>query len=67
MIREERPIVYTITEEDDSHCKLYTTDNRVEARDRMISSVANSKLVNTMIVVSTLLNNEGYAVLFEVN
>ena len=63
---EDRAITYTISQIDDGRCMLYTRDSRVHGGDRSVEC-ANSKLINTMIMVSSLLNDEGYAVLFEVD
>lgn len=62
----DRPITYTVTPLDDGTCRLYTKDSRVKPGDNDIT-VTNSKLMNMMIVTSEILNNEGYAVLFEVD
>lgn len=63
---EDRPIVYTITQLSNGDCRIYTKDSRVKPGDDDLT-VANSKLINTMIMISSLLNDEGYAVLFEVD
>ena len=68
-MNEDRPIVYTISAEDDVHFTLYTKDSRVSGGDAQIEHIARTKLFNTMVMISTILNNEGdgYAVLFEVD
>lgn len=65
----QRPIVYTITAEDDTYFTLYTRDARVSGGDAKIEHIARTKLFNTMVMISTILNNEGggYAVLFDVD
>lgn len=68
-MNEERPIVYTITAEDDTHFTIYTNDSRVSGGDAKIEHIARTKLFNTLVMISTILNNEGdgYAVTFEVD
>jgi len=63
---EDRAITYTISQIDNSRCMIYTRDSRVHGDDRSIECV-NSKLINTMIMISEILNEEGFAVLFEVD
>ena len=63
---EDRAIVYTISQISDIDCEIYTHDARVKPEDRLIT-ISNSKLINSMIMISSILNDEGYAVLFEVD
>ena len=63
---EDRPIVYTITELDPINIRLYTKDARVKDGDSDIQ-IANGNLISMMTIISKLLNDEGYAVLFEVD
>lgn len=63
---EERPIVFTITELDPISIRIYTKDARVKDGDNDIQ-VANGNLINMMIIITKLLNDEGHAVLFEVD
>jgi hypothetical protein len=63
---EDKAIVYTISQMDDERCMFYTRDSRVLSKDRSVECV-NSKLINTMIMISEILNGEGFAVLFEVD
>ena len=63
---EDRPIVYTITPVTDVNIRIYTKDWRVDPKDQEIE-VHVTKLVNAMTMISVLLNDEGYAVLFEVD
>ena len=63
---EERTIVFTISQVSDTGWRIYTRDGRVKDADNNIT-VVKSKLINAMIMVSEILNDEGYAVLFEVD
>ena len=63
---EERPIVYTITPITDVNIRIYTKDYRVDPKDQEVE-VHVTKLVNAMTMISEILNDEGYAVLFEVD
>lgn len=63
---EDRAIVYTITAVTDSEIRIYTHDARVGEEDQEIYA-APSKLLQAMIMISEVLNNEGFAVLFEVD
>jgi len=63
---EERPIVYTITELDPINIRIYTKDARVKDGDNDIK-IASGNLMAEMIIISELLNDEGFAVLFEVD
>ena len=62
---EDRPVVYTITEIDPINIRIYTKDSRVKDGDDDIT-IASGNLMAEMIVISEILNNEGFAVLFEV-
>ncbi len=63
---EERAVVFTITPVTDSDVRIYTKDSRVRPEDREVEAT-NSKLVNAMTMISEILNDEGFAVLFEVD
>lgn len=63
---EDRPIVFTISRIGDNICEIYTDDGRVEPKDRLIT-ISNPKLINSMMMISSILNDEGYAVLFDVD
>ena len=63
---EDRAIVFTITPVTDSNVRIYTKDGRVRPEDREVETT-NSKLVNAMTMISEILNDEGFAVLFEVD
>ena len=58
---EERPIVFTITSLNDGTFKIYTKDMRVDC------DVVVNSLYSAMEHIAELYNNEGYAVLFEVD
>lgn len=66
-MHEDRPVVYTIIAENDDQFRIYTKDSRLVAKDSEIEHIHISKLFNTMVMISTILNDEGYAVLFEVD
>ena len=63
---EERAIVFTISQVSNTGWRIYTRDSRVKDADNNIT-VVKSKLINAMIMVSEILNDEGYTVLFEVD
>ena len=63
---KDSTIIYTVSQIGDNVCEIYTNDGRVEPKDRLIT-ISNSKLINSMIMISSILNDEGYAVLFEVD
>lgn len=63
----QRPIVYMITAEDDSHYTFSTTDSRVSGGDAKIEHIVSSRLFDTMLITSTILNAEGYDVTFGVD
>lgn len=63
---EERPVVFTITELDDINIRIYTKDARVKDGDNDIQ-ICSGMLMKELIIISEILNAEGYAVLFEVD
>ena len=63
---EDRPIVFTISPLADDTCRIYTRDARVKDGDNDVT-VAAAKLTNMMTVMSHILNDDGYAVLFEID
>lgn len=67
MIREERPVTYTITCEDDVHFRIYTKDSRISEGDANIEHIHISNLFKELTIISSILNDMGYAVLFEVD
>ena len=66
-MRDERPVVFTVSSIDGASCRLYTKDGRIAEKDREVTNVKYNKLLDTMVMVSEVLNNEGYAVTFEVD
>ena len=62
----DRPIVFTITEIDPINIRIYTKDARVKDGDNDIQ-ICSGNLLKEMIVISSILNDEGYAVSFEVD
>ena len=63
MTKEENPIVFTITQNDAVHYRIYTKDNRVDWQ----ANVGREGLFNMLVSISEKLNNQGHAVLFEVD
>jgi len=70
MTREERPIVFTITEritrrrrEAIRMYKVYTIDPR--GSDENVDNIYADEIFKVMVDISEVLNNQGYAVLFE--
>lgn len=62
----DNPIMYTITELDSINARIYTTDNRVADRDKEIL-ICSGNLLSMMHIITNLLADEGYSVVFEVN
>ena len=60
------PIVYTITELDSINARIYTTDDRVADCDKEIL-ICNGNLLSMMHIITNLLADDGYSVVFEVN
>ena len=65
MNREERPIVFTITQVGRLYT-LVTKDSRA-GTNRPSPEIGARQLVETMKDLSAMFNNKGYAVLFEVD
>jgi hypothetical protein len=63
---EERPIVFTITQVDNGNIRIYTKDGRVNECNREVITEINLML-QLMTFITGTLNNQGYAVLFEVD
>lgn len=64
----DRPIVFTLQEQGRYDCKMYnliTKDPRGSSES--VWSVYADELFKTMADISEVLNNNGYAVLFEVD
>jgi len=60
---EERPVVFTITQNDAMHYRIYTKDSRTDIQ----ANVGYEGLFHMLVSISEELNNKGYAVLFEVD
>lgn len=62
------PVVYTITQDAGGY-RVYTKDSRVALCDKCITDVREDKLFATMVMISTIINNEGrnLGVVFEVD
>lgn len=63
MDSEERPIVFTITQNDTIHYRIYTKDSRTDIQ----ANAGLDGLFDELICISEELNKQGYAVLFEVD
>lgn len=63
MKNEERPIVFTITQNDAAHYRIYTKDSRTDLQ----TNVGYQYLFTMLVSISETFNNQGYAVLFEVD
>ena len=63
MNREERPIVFTITQNDAVHFRIYTKDSRADLQ----ANVGYEGLFHMLVSISETFNRQGYAVLFEVD
>lgn len=62
-MNEERPIVFTITRNDAMHYRIYTKDNRADLQ----ANVGYEGLFTMLVSISKSFNEQGYAVLFEVD
>ena len=62
-MNEERPIVFTITQNDAVHFRIYTKDSRADLQ----ANVGYEGLFTMLVSISEAFNNQGYAVLFEVD
>lgn len=62
------PVVFTITQDTGGY-RIYTNDSRVALCDRCITDVREDKLFAAMVMISTIINNEGrnLGVVFEVD
>ena len=69
MVREERPIVFTITYVTDSKLEVHTKDARQEKEELTMdfSNVTLSTLFDCISAITTVGDTRGYAVLFEVD
>ena len=62
-MNEDRPIVFTITQNDGAHFRIYTKDSRADLQ----ANVGYQGLFTMLASISEAFNNQGYAVLFEVD
>lgn len=62
----ERFIIFTVRPITDVDISIYTEDTRVNPEDREVVA-GTDKLIQAMTMISEVLNDEGYAVLFEVD
>ena len=60
---EERPIVFTITQNDATHFRIHTKDNRADLQ----ATVGYQGLFTMLASLSKTFNEQGYAVLFEID
>ena len=60
------PVIYTISQLGSGMVRLFTKDARIATGDKDITVTAKN-LVNMMTITAKLLNDEGLAVLFEVD
>lgn len=58
----DRPIVFTITQNDAVHYRIYTKDSRADLQ----ANVGRAGLFTMLASISEEFNKQGYAVLFEV-
>ena len=65
-MNEERPIVFTVSKSDMNEMyRIYTHDGR--GSDENVFNLYADELFKTMLDISEVLNDKGYAVLFEVD
>lgn len=62
MKSEERPIVFTITRSDKNHFRIWSNDNRVD-----FQACVGRDIYPMLSGITKQYNDEGYAVLFEVD
>lgn len=62
-MNEERPIVFTITQNDAVHFRIHTKDSRADLQ----ATVGYEGLFTMLSSISKTFNEQGYAVLFEVD
>jgi hypothetical protein len=67
-MNNDYPVVYTITQDVGGY-RIYTKDSRVSSADMCITEIKEDKLFSTMVMISTIINNEGrnLGVAFEVD
>ena len=67
-MNNDYPVVYTITQDVGGY-RIYTKDSRVSSADMCIAEIKEDKLFAAMVMISTILNNEGSSlgVVFEVD
>ena len=65
MSKEERPIVFTISEWKSGIVKIVTTDPR--GKDANVYELNRDLLLAVMVYMAKVFNAKGYAVLFEVD
>lgn len=64
----ERPIVFTISYSTSTKSyTIATTDERVVCIDKVTDNLLSAEIMETMCNITGILNNKGYAVLFEVD
>lgn len=67
-MNNDRPIIFTIRY--NTSTKSYTiatTDERVVCIDKVTDNLLSAEIMETMCNITGILNNKGYAVLFEVD
>ena len=65
-IREDRPIVFTLSVSERTALHSITTKDP-RGSDENVDSIYADEVYKTMLDISEVLNNKGYAVLFEVD
>ena len=66
-MNEERPIVFTISYNTSTkHYTIATTDERVVCIDKVTDNLLSAEIIETMCNITGILNNKGYAAVFEV-
>lgn len=59
----DRPIVFTITQNDAEHYSIYTRDSRTD----IVANVGYEGLFDMLVSISEEFKKQGYAAVFEVN
>lgn len=67
-MNNDRPIIFTISYSTSTKSyTIATTDERVVCIDKVTNNLLSAEIMETMCNITGILNNKGYAVLFEVD
>ena len=67
-MNNDRPIIFTISYSTSTKSyTIATTDERVVCINKVTNNLLSAEIMETMCNITGILNNKGYAVLFEVD